>query len=200
MRLPERSDGEPGEGVVAASEATPSPGALRAPPSPARGEGTSRPMRATRHDAAAAASPQKHLLRRRRRPVDLRLARRRGRQHPALRARLPRRQGHPPGAQLPLDRPYPRRRLASDRPQRRPARQDAAHRGRAGREGHRHRVLGSEEEARAIGEEIEQLQRGFEEAPAEARTSSTRSPSWCAPRSRCASSRTASSRSACPIA
>ena len=30
------------------------------------------------------------LLRRRRRPVDLRLARRRGRQHPALRARLSR--------------------------------------------------------------------------------------------------------------
>ncbi len=32
-----------------------------------------------------------HLLRRRRRPVDLRLARRRGRQHPALRGGLPRR-------------------------------------------------------------------------------------------------------------
>ena len=31
-------------------------------------------------------------------------------------------------------------------------------------------------------------------------TRSTRSRSWCAPRSRCASSRTASSRSACPIA
>ena len=31
--------------------------------------------------------------------------------------------------------PYPRRRLAPDRAQRRPARQDAAHRGRAGREG-----------------------------------------------------------------
>ena len=45
---------------------------------------------------------EEHLLRRRRRPVDLRLARRRGRQHPALRARLPRRQGDPAGAQLPL--------------------------------------------------------------------------------------------------
>ena len=45
-----------------------------------------------------------HLLRRRRRPVDLRLARRRGRQHPALREGFSRRQGHPPRAQLPLDR------------------------------------------------------------------------------------------------
>ena len=86
--------------------------------------------------------PQKHLLRRRRRPVDLWLARRRGRQHPALRARFPRRQGHPARAQLPLHRPYPRRRLASDRAQRRPARQDAAHRGRRRREGHGHRRLG----------------------------------------------------------
>ena len=51
----------------------------------------------------------------------------------------------------------------------------------------------SEEEARAIGEEIEQLQR---ERPSR----STRSPSWCAPRSRCANSKTASSRSACPTA
>ena len=51
----------------------------------------------------------------------------------------------------------------------------------------------SEEEARAIGEEIEQLQRATA-------MRSTRSPSWCAPRSRCANSKTASSRSACPIA
>ena len=62
------------------------------------------------------APPQKHLLRRRRRPVDLRLARRRGRQHFALRARFSRRHGDPAGAQLPLDRPHPRRRLAPDRP------------------------------------------------------------------------------------
>ena len=93
-------------------------------------------------DAPPPRTAQKHLLRRRRRPVDLRLARGRGRQHPALRARLSRRQGDPAGAQLPLDRPHPRRRLAPDRPQRGPARQDAAHRGRAGREGRRHRRLG----------------------------------------------------------
>ena len=104
--------------------------------------------RPRRREASASANrrchppAEKHLLRRRRRPVDLRLARRRGRQHPALRARLSRREGDPAGAQLPLDRPHPRRRLAPDRPQRRPARQDAAHRGRAGREGHRHRLVG----------------------------------------------------------
>ena len=55
----------------------------------------------------------------------------------------------------------------------------------------------SEEEARAIGEEIEQLQRANDR---ENRIRSTRSPYWCAPRSRCANSKTASSRSACRIA
>ena len=69
----------------------------------------------TETPAAPSYPAQKHLLRRRRRPVDLRLARRGGRQHPALRPRLSRRQSHPPRTQLPLDRPYPRRRLASDR-------------------------------------------------------------------------------------
>ena len=59
--------------------------------------------------------PAQHLLRRRRRPVDLRLARRGRGQHPALRPRLSRRQRHPAGAQLPLHRAYPRRRLAPDR-------------------------------------------------------------------------------------
>ena len=50
----------------------------------------------------------------------------------------------------------------------------------------------SEEEARAVGEEIEQLHRQS--------TSSTRSPSWCALPSRCVNSKTALSRLACPIA
>ena len=91
---------------------------------------------------SARRSPQEHLLRRRRRPVDLWLARRGGRQHPALRSRFSRRKSHPPRTQLPLHRPHPRRRLASDRAQRRPSRQDAAHRGCRRREGHRHRLLG----------------------------------------------------------
>ena len=78
--------------------------------------------------AAAEGRAAERLLRRRRRPVDLRLARRRGRQHPALREGFPRRQGDQARAQLPLDRAYPRRRRPSDRPQRRPPRQDAVHR------------------------------------------------------------------------
>ena len=144
-----------------------------------------------------AAHAQEHLLRRRRRPVDLRLARRRGRQHPALRARLSRRQDHPPRAQLPQHRPHPRRRLAPDRPQRGPARQDAAHRGRAGREGAGHLLLGF----RGRGARDRRGDRGSCSATTATagRIRSTRSPSWCAPRSRCASSRIASSRSACPI-
>ena len=74
--------------------------------------------------AAARRRRTQHLLRRRRRPVDLRLARRRGRQHPALREGLPRRQGDPARAELPLDPAHPRRRLRRDRRQREPARQD----------------------------------------------------------------------------
>ncbi len=126
---------ETGEGAPAVQNdigSTPSP-----QPSPPRER-----ERVVARRKAALSARQKHLLRRRRRSVDLRLARRRGRQHFALRARFSRRQGDPAGAQLPLDRPHPRRRLAHHRPQRRPARQDAAHRRRAGREGHRHRLVG----------------------------------------------------------
>ena len=56
---------------------------------------------------------------------------------------------------------YPRRRLGPDRPQRGPARQDAVHRRRRpGGDARRRRLVwDGEEEARAIGEEIEQLQR-----------------------------------------
>jgi DNA helicase-2/ATP-dependent DNA helicase PcrA len=84
------------------------------------------------------------------------------------------------------------RRLAPDRPQRGPPRQDAVHRRR---DGEKVTVTGAwdgEEEARLIGEEIERCSARD--------TSSPRSPSWCAPPPRCASSKTASSRSACPIA
>ncbi len=198
---------EPGEGFALRRRA-PSAGALRAPPSPARGEGTSPASR--RKPMRAQCQPQppgeKHLLRRRRRPVDLRLARRGGRQHPALRARFSRREDHPPGAQLSQHRAHPRRRLASHRSQRGPARQDAAHRGRAGREGAGHLVLGlggrgARDRRGDRAASARQLQRRLRpgESKRPARTRSTRSPSWCAPRSRCASSRTASSRSACPI-
>src|SRR5258706_143530 len=56
------------------------------------------------------------------------LARRRGRQHPTFRKGFPGRDRDPPGTQLSLDRPHPRRRLAPHRPQREPARQDPLHR------------------------------------------------------------------------
>ncbi len=46
---------------------------------------------------------------RRRRPVDLLVARRRHPQHPRVRARPPRRQGHQARAELPLDHAHPRR-------------------------------------------------------------------------------------------
>ena len=92
--------------------------------------------------APARAGAQEPVLRRRRRPVDLWLARRRGRQHPALRARFSRRDGHPAGAQLPLHRPHPFRRLRPHRQEPEPPRQDPAHGGRARREGHDHRRLG----------------------------------------------------------
>ena len=59
------------------------------------------------------ASRGQYLRRRRRRPVDLWLARRRGRQHPALREGFSRRQGDPARTQLPLDLQHPRGRLAT---------------------------------------------------------------------------------------
>ena len=69
---------------------------------------------------AAGAGHAGRLLRRRRRPVDLRLARRRGRQHPALREGFPGRHHRAAGTQLPLDAAYPGRRLAPDLAQRGP--------------------------------------------------------------------------------
>ena len=83
------------------------------------------------------------LRRRRRRPVDLWLARRRGRQHPALREGLSRRQGHQARTQLPLDLQHPPHRLPPHRPQRIAPGQDPADRRRRGRrQGRRHPGLG----------------------------------------------------------
>ena len=68
---------------------------------------------------------------RRRRPGDLRLARRQGREHAALpRATSRARATHPPGAELPLHRQHPQRRQRGDRPQPRPPRQAAVDRRR----------------------------------------------------------------------
>ena len=137
--------------------------------------------------APARPDPPQHLLRRRRRPVDLFLARRRGRKHPALRARFPRRQDRPPGAQLPLHRAHSRRRLRADRPQRRPPRQNPPLRPHHDADGEQVTVLGlwdSDEEARAVGDRIESLKRSGNPL-------SPKWPSWSAPASRPAPSRNA---------
>ena len=60
--------------------------------------------------AAARRGAPQPLRRRRRRPVDLRLPRRRHPQHPRLRGRLPRRRGGQARAELPLDPDHPRAR------------------------------------------------------------------------------------------
>jgi DNA helicase-2/ATP-dependent DNA helicase PcrA len=103
---------------------------------------------------------QQHLLRRRRRPVDLWLARGRGGQHPAVRKGFSGRLRGAAGAELPLHGPYPRRRL----------RRDLGNKGRLGKtlwtegeEGEKVRLIGhwdGEEEARWVGEEIEAMGRG----------------------------------------
>ena len=80
--------------------------------------------------AAARAGAPEHLLRRRRRPVDLFLARGGDREHPPLREGLPRREDRAAGEQLPLHPPHPRRRVRADREEHRPPRQDAAPRAR----------------------------------------------------------------------
>ena len=71
---------------------------------------------------------QEHLRGGGRRPVDLFLARRGSRQHPAVREGFSRRQGDPARAELPLDPAHPRRRLGPDQRQQRTARQDAVDR------------------------------------------------------------------------
>ena len=75
------------------------------------------------HPAAGRRAPQP-LRRRRRRPVDLPVPRRRHPQHPRLREGLPRGRGRAPGAELPLHQPHPRRRQRRHRPQPRPQGQE----------------------------------------------------------------------------
>ena len=74
---------------------------------------TSTRTRTGRNTCGSAPSPTKHgnlVRRRRRRPVDLLVARRRPAQHPRLRARLAEGRGRQARAQLPLDPAHPRRR------------------------------------------------------------------------------------------
>ena len=92
--------------------------------------------------APAGPGPPQPVLRGRRRPVHLRLARRRRRQHPALRTRLSRRDGDPTRAKLSLRRAYPGGRRRAHHPQSQPPRQDSLHRGRHGRKANGRRRVG----------------------------------------------------------
>ena len=65
--------------------------------------------------AAAGAEPQEHLLRRRRRSVDLFLARRRGRKYFTIRKGFRRRENRAPGIELPFHRLDPRGGIRPDR-------------------------------------------------------------------------------------
>ena len=91
--------------------------------------------------AALRGAPQP-LRGRRRRPVDLRLARRRRPQHPRLRGRLPGRHGRQARAELPLDADDPERGQRGDRQQPLAQGQDALERARRRRSGPRARAGG----------------------------------------------------------
>ncbi len=73
---------------------------------------------------AAGRARRRAVRRRRRRSVDLSLARRAGREPAAVPPRLPEREAVPPGAELSLHRQHPRRRQRADRQQHRPPRQE----------------------------------------------------------------------------
>ena len=84
--------------------------------------------------AAAAGRQDRHSLRRRRRrPVDLPLARRAGRAHPPLPEGLSRHDGRQARAELPLDRDHPEGRQCRHREQQLAARQEPVDRGRGRR-------------------------------------------------------------------
>ena len=85
---------------------------------PARRRVPGHEPRAVPHRAPALRRAPQRLRRRRRRPGDLHLARRRHPQHPRLRARLPGRARRAPGAELPLLAAHPRRRQRRHRAQR----------------------------------------------------------------------------------
>ena len=87
-----------------------------------------RPVRAG--EPARRPLPQR-LRRRRRRPGRVLVARRHHPEHPRLRARLPRRQGVPDGAELPVDGEHPGRGERADRAQHPAQAQGAVDRGRA---------------------------------------------------------------------
>ena len=98
--------------------------------------------RAVRAPAPARRAPPQRLRGRRPRSVDLRLPRRRHRQHPRLREGLPRHEGDPARAELPLDEQHPRRVERGDPQQPRAQGEEPLVRARRGRSGARARGRG----------------------------------------------------------
>ena len=91
------------------------------------------------------------------RPVDLRVPRRRHPQHRRVRARLPRVEGHPARAELPLDPEHPRRGERGHREQLRPQGQEPVHDGRRRRADRRLHRLHGHDEAQFVADEIQAL-------------------------------------------
>ena len=104
--------------------------------------------------------PPQPVRRRRRRPVDLLLARRGHPQHPGLRARLPGRGGRQARAELPLHPADPRRRPRRRHPQLLAQGQEALDRQRRGSKIQRFEAYNEEEEAEWIARQIEELTGG----------------------------------------
>ena len=92
--------------------------------------------RAAAHGEAPRVGPLEPVRRRRRRPVDLQLARRRSDEHPAVRRAVPGREDRQARAELPVDEDDPRRGEPGDREQQAAPRQGAVVADRRGRGDH----------------------------------------------------------------
>ena len=110
---------------------------------------------AAAHGQAPGRAARQPVRRRRRRPVDLQLARRRPDEHPRVRRAVPGREDRQARAELPLDEDDPRRRERGDREQQEPPRQDAVVAARRRRRRSRTRSRATaEDEAKWVAREI----------------------------------------------
>ena len=128
LRRPAAPVGEPARAVPRGARALPARASARA----GRRVPGHQPRPVPLAAAAGRRAPQPGCGRRRR-PVDLRLPRRRHPQHPGVRARLPRRRGGQARAELPLHADHPRRRQRGHQQQPRADREGPVDRERQGR-------------------------------------------------------------------